>query len=464
MEERLKYIDPSIININITDKVKNYWVKISVLTIAISGIYSIFLVLLRAPFFSKFFSQKTIFKTALVIHVDLSVLYWLICIICIFITEKISDKYQPIILLMQKFIMLSIILICITPIITTTEPYMNNYVPVLHNLPFTLGLGIFFTAIIIISTISLFYSHSAISKSLSLIIISSFISFFISSYKIGKIPYPIDMNNFYEMIFWGIGHILQYAYTSGFIYVLYYLIIEDNNYKNSELTNNLKSIFKLDLLVWINAIFALPLPLIQLFYNIDDAFYFNIFTKNMIIFGGIIPTLSILLAFLSLIYISKKIGLEKFFYSKSEAKLRISIIILSSLTFLSGGLIALQISGTNVTIPAHYHGSIVGITIAFMGYIYVQLKNNFSSPNWKFACWQLKLYSLGQIIHITGLAYSGGYGVLRKTPYQELSGDVKMAMHIMSGGGLIAIIAGLFFVIISFNSILNSSKLLDKKA
>ena len=38
-----------------------------------------------------------------------------------------------------------------------------------------------------------------------------------------------------------------------------------------------------------------------------------------------------------------------------------------------GGLIGFLISGSNVTIPAHYHGSIVGVTLALMGVCYLLL-------------------------------------------------------------------------------------------
>ena len=41
--------------------------------------------------------------------------------------------------------------------------------------------------------------------------------------------------------------------------------------------------------------------------------------------------------------------------------------LFSIILFGSGGLIGLVIEGTNTIIPAHYHGSIVGITLACMG-------------------------------------------------------------------------------------------------
>ena len=50
-----------------------------------------------------------------------------------------------------------------------------------------------------------------------------------------------------------------------------------------------------------------------------------------------------------------------------------SALILSLILFAAGGTLGLMISGQNVGIPAHYHGQIVGITLALMGLAYAML-------------------------------------------------------------------------------------------
>jgi heme/copper-type cytochrome/quinol oxidase subunit 1 len=61
---------------------------------------------------------------------------------------------------------------------------------------------------------------------------------------------------------------------------------------------------------------------------------------------------------------------------------------------------------------------------------------------------QLYLLTIGQILHITGLGMAGGYGVLRKTPGEEIAMSAKIYMGMVGIGGLIAIIGGLMFVYI----------------
>jgi hypothetical protein len=61
------------------------------------------------------------------------------------------------------------------------------------------------------------------------------------------------------------------------------------------------------------------------------------------------------------------------------------------------------------------------------------------------------LYGAGQLMHIVGLVWSGGYGVQRKVAGAEQvlrsSGEVA-GMGLMGLGGLLAIVGGLLFVVV----------------
>ena len=117
-----------------------------------------------------------------------------------------------------------------------------------------------------------------------------------------------------------------------------------------------------------------------------------------------------------------------------------------------GGMIGFMIQGSNVTIPAHYHGSIVGVTLAFMGLTYALLPRlGYATPNQRLATMQPYILGSGQLLHVLGLAWSGGYGVQRKVAgtEQALDGMEKIAaMGLMGFGGLVAIIGGLLFLVI----------------
>jgi heme/copper-type cytochrome/quinol oxidase subunit 1 len=136
-----------------------------------------------------------------------------------------------------------------------------------------------------------------------------------------------------------------------------------------------------------------------------------------------------------------------------------SALVASVALFIVGGILAFMIRGVNVVIPAHYHGSIVGVTLAFMGLAYVLLpKLGFGTVEGRMARWQPWVYGGGQLIHILGLAWSGGYGVQRKVAGADqmlLTWQQKAGMGMMGLGGLIAIIGGIMFVLVCLKAIRN---------
>jgi heme/copper-type cytochrome/quinol oxidase subunit 1 len=134
-------------------------------------------------------------------------------------------------------------------------------------------------------------------------------------------------------------------------------------------------------------------------------------------------------------------------------------LISSVLLFASGGLIGVFINGNNVMIPAHYHGSIVGVTLALMGLVYHLLPQlGYRTPGLRLATLQPGVYGAGQLMHIAGLVLSGGYGVKRKVAGAEqvlsTPGEI-MGMGLMGLGGLVAIAGGLLFVIVVAGSLLH---------
>jgi len=142
--------------------------------------------------------------------------------------------------------------------------------------------------------------------------------------------------------------------------------------------------------------------------------------------------------------------------SAAQRPLRASLI--SSLAlFSAGGIVGFLITGSNVRIPAHYHGCIVGVTLAMMGVVYLLLPRlGFAAPRSATAAWQPYVYGLGQLMHIAGLVWSGGYGVQRKIAGadQVLEGVAQVAaMGLMGLGGLLAVAGGILFIVVVLKSL-----------
>jgi hypothetical protein len=75
----------------------------------------------------------------------------------------------------------------------------------------------------------------------------------------------------------------------------------------------------------------------------------------------------------------------------------------------------------------------------------------FAAPSPRLAMWQPCLYGGGQLLHIVGLVWSGGYGVQRKVAdgaVVERSLEQVAGMGLMGLGGLVAIVGGTLFVVV----------------
>jgi heme/copper-type cytochrome/quinol oxidase subunit 1 len=129
----------------------------------------------------------------------------------------------------------------------------------------------------------------------------------------------------------------------------------------------------------------------------------------------------------------------------------------SVILFAAGGVLGFLIAGLDIVIPAHYHGATVGVTVAFMGLCYFLLPRlGFGPIPERMAFWQPYLYGGGQLLHIAGLAWTGGYGMQRKTAgaAQGIDQVSEIAgMGLMGLGGLISVIGGVLFLVICYKSI-----------
>ena len=398
------------------------WTKIGVGALGISGLYSIILVFLRTPGISALIVNKEFFKTALVVHVDLSVLVWLLAG-SVIIWLKNIHFFMP--RLLYQAALTGIVLMALSPLIPG-DPIMNNYIPMLDNILFIVGLSIFMTVLFLISIMSVSNvprTHDEYAAFIGgCIFLISSVCFILSYDKLNiEITYPMDLHGFYEMLFWSGGHALQFLYMHS-MYVIWLMLLGPRQFPRIQI-----------LVMWINVLALMPLLPVHLIYNIDSAEFISFCTDHMRYAGGVSAACMM------------GVVIAEIAYAKQDSKWLFGINF-SLLLFAAGGMIGILISEVNVTIPAHYHGSIVGISIAVMSMVYYILDLNDSEL--KYAKWQVTTYALGQMMHIGGLAWSGGYGVLRKNPDMVLSMNAKISMGIMGLGGFIAIIGGLMFVVI----------------
>ena len=262
------------------------------------------------------------------------------------------------------------------------------------------------------------------------------------AWSLWAVPRGIEARGYYELAFWGGGHVLQFTYTL-LMFVAWLLLAEAGG---APLPLTPRTVA---LLFGIGLVSVFLTPVIYLAYDVGSVEHHRMLTWLMR-FGGGLAIVPFALA--------AALGLARAPAPSPDQRVLRAALLSSLLLFGAGGAIGLTISGSNVKIPAHYHGSIVGVTLAFMGLTYWLLPRlGFGAVGAKLARAQLWLYAGGQLLHVAGLVWSGGYGVQRKVAgaAEALRGTGEIvAMGVMGLGGLVAVIGGTLFLVLAFGAVL----------
>jgi len=418
------------------------WMMLGTIALALAGIFAILLVVARAPGTEALFPTQDFFRVALIVHVDQSVLIWFLAISGMLwsLAGQIS-----VIASRTAFVAAAAgcLLVAAAPFLGAADPLLNNYVPVLDHPLFLAALGLFAIGVLVQVVLHLAHSVGTLNfrDPLKIGALTAAVAALLAS--ISLVWTWADLNPvwegkaYYEYLFWGPGHILQFAYTQ--LMLVAWIWLARATGRPLPLSDTW-----LSALLVLGVLPLLAVPLIHGLYAPDSA-ETRIAYTHLMQHGNALAPISIgLLLTLSLI---RNRGREV----PPEQRPVYNALITSLVLFAVGGLIGVAISGTNTIVPAHYHGSIVGVTLALMGLTYHLLPElGFSRPEGRMACWQARIYGSGQLLHIAGLAISGAMGIQRKTAgaAQELSGLAKAFMGIMGLGGLIAIGGGILFVLV----------------
>ncbi len=428
-----------------------WWLLVGVAALALAGFFALILVIARTPALAKLPLFLNLFHEALVVHVNLSVLVWFLSIAMMF-WSLLADNgtRRPVLTIpyLERAALLSFsggaLLMSASPLSGQGEALMSNYIPVINNVPFFLSLALLLCGI----GLMLIHLLLARPKRPPGITLDGVLHFAISGSAITTLvaliafvwawrlmPPEIIATQYYDMLFWAGGHILQFTHIQ--VQMVCWVLLFAALCPKKNLSSRL-----------LFALFAIG-PLVVLFsiypflaYDIASMEYREFYTQLMIAANGLAPLL--LGGFL--------LTQWKALWQDRQQRALSSALLASLVLFFYGGALGGMIRGQNVVIPAHYHGSIVSVTLALMGIAYMLLPR-FGYRHvlhWRLAFWQPIVYGVGQLMHISGLAWSGGYGVLRKTPGALESGfsGAKVAMGFMGLGGLLAIIGGLMFVVV----------------
>jgi len=421
------------------------WLWLCVLALLGAGVFSLLLVASRTPYLSEHIPWIDFFHSALVVHVDLSVLVWSLAFGGILWSLNQRPGRAWLAWSALSLASLGALVIILSPFVRDAQPLMSNYIPVLQHPVFFSGLLLFAVGFTLLVLNSMFFmapvgpwmsAQGALRFGLNAAAVSAAVAIICFVWAYLQMPDYLMGQSFFELLFWGGGHVLQFTYT--LLMLVCWLMLSRESGLQLVVTPRVVLVI---LFVGLACVFVSPL--IYLAYPLNTPQHVLLFTWLMR-WGGSLATLPLALAVLAAL-------LRYGGATQAEWQAR-SALQCSLFLFGIGGCIGFLISGNDVTIPAHYHGSIVGVTLAMMGVCYVLLPRlGHPLRNPKLAIWQPIIYSGGQLLHVAGLVWSGGYGVQRKVAGADQGLDSLeriLGMGLMGLGGLVSSIGGLLFLVI----------------
>jgi hypothetical protein len=426
------------------------WLALAIGALLASGLYSILLVLARAPYVKDMFPLADFFRVALVVHVDLSVLVWFSA----FAGLLWSVHGTPRLLWLgwaalagaaaATWGMIS------APFQDPGSALMSNYIPVLDSGLFLRSLVLFGFSCALLVLRALASAPrvgtrpdgaAALRFGLGAAAISAAVALLAFAWSYAAVPQDVERKAYFEVLFWGGGHVLQFTWTL-LMFVAWLWLAQAIGARTLLSPRIAILLFAIALA----SVFATPV--IYLAYDVISVEHYRMQTWLMRVGGGLAIVPFAAAALHALVTAPRA--------TPASAPLR-NALLWSLVLFGAGGLIGVAINGSNVKIPAHYHGSIVGVTLAFMGLVYYLLpRMGYARPEGRLARLQPALYGGGQLLHIAGLLWSGGYGVQRKVAGSEQvlrSTEQVLGMGLMGLGGLLAVAGGVLFAVVVLRSL-----------
>ena len=422
------------------------WLGFGIAALAASGVFSLLLVLARTPGVQRLLPGTDFFRVALVVHVDLSVLVWFLAFAAMLWSLSGSQRALAAGWAGLALAGAGVAAMCAAPFVQRAAPVMANYVPVLDGPVFIGGLALFALGMGVACARSMAAYVPAGARAtgdgclrlgVNATLVSAAMAAFALAASFAQLDRGLDARTYYELLFWGPGHVLQFTWTL-LMLVAWLWLGEACGLRVALPARATALLFAIAL----GAVFLTPY--IYLAHPVAAIEHAKLQTWLMRFGGGLaVPPVALAVAW-ALLRAPRA--------SATDRPLRASLAASLAL-FAAGGVVGFGIQGaSDVRVPAHYHGCIVGVTLALMGLTYLLLPRlGFAAPRSRTAAWQPWLYGGGQLLHIVGLVVSGGHGVKRKVAGSEQvlrSTAEVFGMGVMGLGGVLAIAGGLLFVVI----------------
>ena len=415
------------------------WLLLALGALALSTLCAVLLIASRTPWLGSFFNSGELFGRALVLHVGLAVVVWFMAGAAAFWTLTSGSAANTPRWVALGFAGVGLSAMVLSLFFGAARPVLANYVPVLDHPLFFTGLaffiaGVAFTGAAAIGGLRRRVMEGSV-RSLGglLSVIAGIVALGAWVASRAMAGMPVDQARF-ELLAWGPGHVLQFVHVI-LLMSVWTILCEKLSGQPVAPRRWLRGLLVLATVPLLGVLF------IYLAFPVNSVDFRHSFTLLMSF--GIWPAAA-LLALRVLLTLKRA---ERSVWKQPHAW----ALFFSAVLFLLGCVLGAMIQSDSVMVPAHYHGTVGAVTVAYMALGY-RLLPAFGAPLGISAMvrWQPLVYGSGLVILALALAWSGSLGVPRKTMHVDVMMEFPAyfaAMGLAGLGGLLAIVGASLFVV-----------------
>ena len=414
------------------------WMLLALGALAISTLCALLLVLARLPLSGTPSGLGDLFGRALVLHVSQAVVVWFLACAAALWTLASGAAASPARWTALALSVAGLVAMVLPLFLQGAQPVLANYVPVLNHPLFFAGLALFAAGLALCGALALPPLLRAV-RGAALWRLGVLLSIGVAGLALLALLFALlrvdvqEASARFELLAWGPGHLLQFVHM---LLLMSVWTLLGEQVLGGQAIAPRRTLQDLLLLA---AAPVLGVPFIYFNYALESAEFRHAFTLLMA--WGIWPAAALLA--LRLLWQIRRAG-PAAWRSPLAAPLLLSIGL-----FLLGCVLGALIRSDTTLVPAHYHGTVGAVTLAYMALGYHLLRaHTGQAQGGALQRWQPLVYGCGLVLLALGLAWSGWLGAPRKSTHLQTllaNPGYFVAMGLAGLGGLAAIVgAGLF--------------------
>lgn len=423
------------------------WLSLAISALALSTVCAVVLVAARMPYVGRWLPGVDVFHGALVLHVNLAAVIWFLALAAALWSGLGGSRALRLRWIGFGLACAGVAAITAAPFVGTGAAVLSNYFPVLDNPLFLTGLTWFAAGIVITAACTLWEApvvlrQRQIGTVLRAGVLLSLLPVLVAGvswvWSLAAAPQGLAAVEWFDLVFWGAGHTLQFAHVT--LMMVAWLAL-------AEAAGVGLAPRGMAVLLAAGTAPVLAVPAIHLAFPVGSGEFRTAFTLLMSYGSWVVAAPLGVLLLLELAR-SRRVAVP-------APGIRASLV-LSIVLFVMGCAVGAAIRGDTTLVPAHYHGAIGAVTLAYMGLAMHWLPLfGLRAGGSRLARWQPATYGGGLLLLVLGLTWSGIHSAPRKSLTLQTAGDnlhVFAGMSVAGIGGLTAIAGSALFVLLMWRA------------